>query len=128
MQGRNTLPDERYQVDRMRKIESQMLDAMRTGKSWAYANTRVNVISVDDSRITEVYLHDKLIAEIGLTRITLWNRGWATPTTKSRLNAILSGIDSSMRIHQNDFVWYITDYRNRESVPTRFVDGEEFYI
>lgn len=128
MQGRNTLLDERYQVGKMRKIESQMLNAIRTGKSWAHANTRVNVIPVDDSRITEVYLHNKLIAEIGLTRITLWNRGWATPTTKSRLNSILQGIDSSMRIHQDNFVWYITDYRNRESVPTRFIDGEEFYI
>ena len=112
----------------MRKIESQMLQAIRTGKSWACSNTRVNVIPVDDSRITEVYLHDKLIAGIGSTRITLWNRGWATLTTKSRLNAILQGIDSSMRIHQSDYVWYITDYRNRESVPTRFIDGEEFYI
>lgn len=112
----------------MRVIERKMLDAIRQGKSWAYANTRVNVIPVDDSRITEVYLHNKLIAEIGTTRITLWNRGWATLTTKSRLNAILQGIDSRMRIHQTDFVWYITDYRNRESVPTRFIDGEEFYI
>lgn len=113
---------------KMRVIERKMLDAIRTGKSWTLDNTRVNVIPVDDSRITEVYLHNKLIAEIGTSRITLWNRGWNTPTTKSRLNAILQGIGSDMRIYQANYIWYITDYRNRESVPTRFVDGEEFYI
>lgn len=110
----------------MRKIESQMLQAIRTGKSWECSNTRVYV---NPSGTIDVHLFNNLICIIVPDEsLTVWHRGWATPTTKSRLNAILQGIDSSMRIHQNDFIWYITDYRNRESVPTRFIDGEEFYI
>ncbi len=104
----------------MRVIEKQMMQAIRQGKSWRLDNTEVRHIDVDGSRITLVYLHNNLIAEIGLTRITLWNRGYSTQTTKSRINAILSGIGSGLHVYQKSYVWHIDG--------TQWVDGMEYFI
>ena len=70
----------------MRKIESQMNAAISNGKNWSSANT--SVTHTDD--VAEVRLHGNLIAEIGDNFIRLFDGGWQSNTTKSRLNAILT--------------------------------------
>jgi hypothetical protein len=69
----------------MRKIERLMNAAIKAGKDWKLANTEV----VACSNVTDVFLHGNLIARIGETWIELFDGGWQTVTTKSRLNAIL---------------------------------------
>ena len=87
----------------MRVIERKMLDAIRTGKSWALDNTRVDIFS---NRVN-VYLHNNLICEIVPDEtLTVWHRGWDTPTTKSRLNAILNAYNLPT-ISQRNYTWYI---------------------
>jgi hypothetical protein len=71
----------------MRKIERLMNAAITAGKDWKLDNTEVLYFSGHDK--SQVYLHGNLIAEIGPTYIELFDGGWQTPTTKSRLNAIL---------------------------------------
>ena len=71
----------------MRKIERLMNQAITAKKDWKLDNTCVEYFSGMD--ISRVYLHDNLIAEIGPTYVQLFDGGWQTPTTKSRLNAIL---------------------------------------
>lgn len=69
----------------MRKIERQMVAAIKAGKDFKLANTEV----VACSNVVDVFLHGNLIARIGETWIELFDGGWQTVTTKSRLNAIL---------------------------------------
>ena len=70
----------------MRKIERLMNAAITAGKDFKLDNTEV----VSCSNVSDVYLHGNLIARIGETWIELFDGGWQTVTTKSRLNAILS--------------------------------------
>ena len=70
----------------MRKIESQMIAAVKGNINWSKDNT--SVIFEDD--ISKVYLHGNLIAEVDDVSIKLYDGGHQTQTTKSRLNALLS--------------------------------------
>jgi len=89
----------------MRKIESQMNAAISEGKNWKNANTEV--VNIDG--VSYVYLHGNLIARIGETWIELFDGGWRSNTTKSRLNAILSehGIPGE-GIFQKNFQWFFS--------------------
>jgi len=89
----------------MRIIEKQMNAAISKCKSWKCANTEV---SVENDGVSVVYLHGHRIAEIGDDFVTLYDAGYQTATTKSRLNAILSAHGAGERIYQRDFVWYIS--------------------
>jgi hypothetical protein len=91
----------------MRKIEQQMNKAIATlesGKSWKSANTSV----VNADGILVVQLHGNKIAEIGENWIQLFDGGWQSNTTKSRLNAILSenGLPGE-GIFQKNFEWFL---------------------
>lgn len=104
----------------MRKIESQMLQAIRTGKSWASANTRVYV---NPSGTIDVHLFNNLICIIvpdeSLTVCTRWH----SVTTKSRLNVILREYNLPT-ISQQNFVWYI----GKDGDNTLFGGHMEFNI
>jgi hypothetical protein len=69
----------------MRKIESLMNAAITAGKDFKLDNTEV----VACSNVADVFLHGNLIARIGETWIQLFDGGFQSSTTKSRLNAIL---------------------------------------
>jgi hypothetical protein len=87
----------------MRKIERLMNQAIKAGKDWKLANTEV----ISCSHVTDVFLHGNLIARIGETWIELFDGGWQSNTTKSRLNAILRehGIGDE-GIFQKNFQWF----------------------
>jgi len=71
----------------MRKIESLMNAAITDNANWSMANTAVTLNADGES---EVFLHGNLIARIGENFVQLFDGGWQTSTTKSRLNAICS--------------------------------------
>ena len=104
----------------MRKIESLMNAAITNGKDWKNANTEV--VNVDD--VSKVYLHGNLIAEVDNDGIKLYDGGWQSNTTKSRLNAILSehGI-SGESVFQKNFQWFIRLYNGTEFFTTEFRSG-----
>ena len=89
----------------MRKIETLMNAAINNSKDWKLANTEVEYFSGMD--ISRVYLHGNLIAEVGPTYIQLFDGGWQSVTTKSRLNAILSehGIPGE-GVLQKNYQWF----------------------
>ena len=97
----------------MRKIERQMQSAccdLENGKSWKSSNTRVEK---DDEGNTSIYLHNNRIGYVTqFGDITLSSCGWDTPTTKSRLNAILDTFLHGMHVWQRDFTWYIGNTGN----------------
>ena len=88
----------------MRKIERLMNVAITSGKDWKLANTEVT----HNDGVASVFLHNNLIAEIGDNFIRLFDGGWQSNTTKSRLNAICNffGFEGE-GVFQKDFVWYI---------------------
>lgn len=89
----------------MRKIESQMIAAVKGNINWSKDNT--SVIFEDD--ISKVYLHGNLIAEVDDESIKLYDGGYQTQTTKSRLNALLSEFGySTEHVFQKQFEWFIS--------------------
>lgn len=94
----------------MRKIEQQMCDAIRNTTDWKSGNTRVsNFYDYDKKQlITTVYLHDNHIATITDTDVTIYDGGWQSNTTKSRLNAICDAFCiSGEGIFQKNFEWFV---------------------
>ena len=104
----------------MRKIERLRNAAITNGKDWKNANTEV--LNVDGT--SYVYLHGNLIAEVDDNGIKLYDGGWQSNTTKSRLNAILSehGI-AGEGIYQKNFEWFIRLYNGTEFFVTEFRSG-----
>lgn len=93
-----------------RQIEKEMADAIRNKRNWGGGNT---VVTHDAGGMRcRVYLHGNLIAVIDyLTKTArLSSARWRTPTTKSRLNAVMESIGLKGGIAQRNKVWY--RYRN----------------
>ena len=90
----------------MRKIEEQMNSAVSNNKNWSSANTVVTYC--EETNESNVYLHGNHIATVGDTWMQLFDGGWQSNTTKSRLNALLStfGIDGE-KVFQKDFQWFL---------------------
>ncbi len=102
----------------MRKIETQMNAAVAANKDWQSANTSVHFDS--ETGVSIVRLHGNKIAEIGDNWMALFDGGWQTTTTKSRLNALLSafGIDGE-RVFAKNFDWFVS----QEGGPVPFFSG-----
>lgn len=99
----------------MRKIEQDMIEAIRAGRDWQSGNTRVSQGGPRDE-CARVFLHGKLIAEIDHaingTRWTL--AGWNTPTTRSRINALARAFDWSSGVFQAKGLPYVNSHAARE--------------
>jgi len=78
--------------------------AITNSKDWKSGNTEVTNID----GVSYVYLHGNKIAEVGNSFIRLFDGGWQSNTTKSRLNALLSahGLPGE-GIFQKKFEWFI---------------------
>jgi len=96
----------------MRKVETMMNVAIQAGKPLSRQNT---VVQHEDG-VAYIYLHGNKICEVGEDWLKLYDGGWQSNTTKSRLNAILSqfGADGE-RVYQKDFTWYLQ--QGSASVP-----------
>lgn len=102
----------------MRKIERLMNNAINREIDWKCANTEV----VNEDGVSKVFLHGNLIAEVGDTFLRLFDGGWQSNTTKSRLNAILREHGRGGEcVFQKQFEWFITMNTDRgmETVPFR---------
>jgi hypothetical protein len=92
----------------MRLIEQQMIDAIKQGKDWKKGNTEV--ITINDC--SWVYLHHNHIASINNDSLEVYDGGWQSNTTKSRLNALINGLcDGTMcGVFQKNYEWFIHDH------------------
>ena len=104
----------------MRKIEQQMNDAIRQGRNFSSSNTTVQ----HDGDETFVFLHGNHIATVRHHSILLFDGGWQSNTTKSRLNALLDEFSNGMRVFQKNWEWFV-GYKN---VKEDFVNGMELAI
>ena len=78
----------------MRKIEAKMVAAVLAGGRMKDGNTEVvtGASLFACQIVTSVYLHGNLIAQNGGKGWGINLRGWNTPTTRSRVNALLQGL------------------------------------
>jgi hypothetical protein len=97
-----------------------MNKAITDGIDWTSSNT--SVFTTGD--LSSVYLHGNLIAEVDNDGIKLYDGGWQSNTTKSRLNAILSehGI-AGEGVFQKNYQWFIRLYNGTEFFTTEFRSG-----
>jgi hypothetical protein len=104
----------------MRKIEMLMNTAIKNNTDWHMSNTRVD----NNEGVSTVYLHNNKIAEIGDEFVRIFDGGWQSNTTKSRLNAIINEFCNGFTdgVFQKNFEWFIMDNK----VIHDFVNGYEF--
>ena len=105
----------------MRKIEEQMNQAVANSKSWTNSNTSV---VCDDNGVSHVYLHGNKIAEVGDDYLQVFDGGWQSNTTKSRLNALINRFCNALTdgVYQRKHVWYLSD----NNVEREFESGYIF--
>ena len=96
----------------MRKIETQMNEAIQSNKNWQSSNTCVTFNPEDNT--SKVYLHGNHIATIGEDYLEIFDGGWQSNTTKSRLNAIINRFCNGITdgVFQRNFKWFIMDNKN----------------
>lgn len=101
----------------MRKVEAQMVKAISLKVPyWKSGNTEVETNTDNEGyTVSSVSLHGHTIAEVSDTCVIVNDRGYQTATTKSRLNAILNGLNVNAGVYQKNFEWFLqTENETRE--------------
>ena len=85
-----------------------MCNAVQSSKDWKSANTEV--VSSQDG-LSTVYLHGNKIAEVGDDFLTIFDGGYQSVTTKSRLNALINEFCNAVTdgVFQKNFQWFVSD-------------------
>ena len=96
-----------------------MNKAMRHFLPFSSGNTTV----VQNDRDMDVFLHGNHIATLCKISmdLRLFDGGWQSNTTKSRLNALLDEFGGGDRVIQKDFVWYLVS--NLDNSRRAFFSG-----
>ncbi|AFB15347.1 hypothetical protein HOQ82_gp175 [Synechococcus phage S-RIM8] len=109
----------------MRKIEKQMCAAVQANKNWQSGNTSVHFNEETGESI--VRLHGNLIAIIDDTSMQIFDGGWQSVTTKSRLNALCSEFCiAGEGVFQRNFKWFVHKLVGQSSVTGKVFNEEEF--
>jgi hypothetical protein len=111
----------------MRSIEQKICNRVKEMRLF-YEDKTVSLSKRDvvshENGIVYVYLWGTRIAEVYDDAIILRSGGYRTPTTKSRLNALLRLANANLRIYQKNYTWYVWDSVLDETVE--FHDGISF--
>ena len=84
-----------------------MIKAIQGNKNWSSGNTQV----VTNMGVSTVYLHGNKIAMIDDTSMTIFDGGWQSNTTKSRLNALCDEFCiAGEGVFQENFLWYVRKF------------------
>ena len=107
----------------MRKIESQMCAAVQKNINWQSGNTSVHFNEETGESI--VRLHGNKIAVVSDTDMTIFDGGWQTTTTKSRLNALCDEFCiAGEGVFQKDFKWFVRKFAGAINGQSKFVNEE----
>ena len=95
-----------------------MNTAIRYRRNWAGSNTMVRV----SKEVVEVFLHGNHIASVdtATNQLQIFDGGWQTVTTKSRLNALCDEFADGARVIQKNWTWLLSDLGN---TVTPFISG-----
>ena len=102
----------------MRQIEKNMNSAIWSKKNWAGSNTTV----ITEDNISTVMLHGNHIATYyhDTKELTLFDGGWQSNTTKSRLNALCAEFAMGFGVFQKNWEWFVSDFSDNKK---EFADG-----
>ena len=104
----------------MRKIEKQMCDAVQSNKDWQSGNTSVHFDP--ETGVSIVRLHGNKIAEVSDNDMTIFDGGWQTTTTKSRLNALCDYFCvSGEGVFQQNYQWFVRKFVGAINGQSKFV-------
>ena len=93
----------------MRKIEQQMNEAITNNENWQCDNTAVAYNP--ETNESTVFLHGNKIAIIGDDFVQIFDGGYQSKTTKSRLNAILKvHAIQGETVYQKGWKWYVDKF------------------
>jgi len=105
----------------MRKIEREMNNAVKNKIAWSKGNT----VTTFDSAIENcfVYLHGNHIATYNYANkeLSLYDGGWQSNTTKSRLNALCYELATGFSVFQKNWEWFVSDFQSK--TVKDFTDG-----
>ena len=86
-----------------------MCQAVQSNINWKNANTEVTIDK--ETNTSSVYLHGNLIATVTDNDMTIYDGGWQSVTTKSRLNALCQEFCvTGEGVFQKDFTWYVRKF------------------
>ena len=89
----------------MRQIERQMNQAIRSGSDFSKSNTMVR----HEDGYAFVYLHGNHIGTVADDgALTLFDGGWRSNTTKSRLNALCDEFAHGCGVFQKNWEWFVS--------------------
>lgn len=109
----------------MRKIEKQMCLAIQQSKNWSSSNTTVHFN--EEENVSVVRLHGNKIAEIDDNSMTIFDGGWQSNTTKSRLNALCDEFCiAGEGVFQKDFKWYVRKLIGQSSITGKVFNCDDF--
>jgi hypothetical protein len=89
----------------MRKITDSAVEAFKAGTTFNGGNTTVRVEIFEGHRIVSMYLHGNKIAERTNKDVCVNHCGWTTPTTKERINGVLSAYNLPT-VYQSKGTWF----------------------
>ena len=96
----------------MRKIESDMNAAIRNRSDFRSSNTTVeNAFNTATNQMEAIVkLHGNHIATVTNDTLTLFDGGWQSNTTKSRLNALINEFTDGTKngVFQKNWSWFVT--------------------
>ena len=107
----------------MRKIEQQMCVAVQKNINWQSGNTSVHFNEETGESI--VRLHGNKIAVVDEDSMTIFDGGWQSKTTKSRLNALCDEFCiAGEGVFQKDFKWFVSKFAGQNGTEKVFVNEE----
>ena len=109
----------------MRQIEKEMNYAIRNKIAWSKSNSCTTFDNTIENCF--VYLHGNHIATYNYAdkELTLFDGGWQSNTTKSRLNALCNEFATGFGVFQKNWNWFVGDFNNKNVL--QFFDGVTVY-
>ena len=112
----------------MRQIETNMNKAIRSKKNFSSGNTTVQTSTFFNSKDvyseeSKVFLHGNHIATYDHVNkeLSLFDGGWQSNTTKSRLNALCYELATGFSVFQKNWEWFVSDFKSK--TVKDFTDG-----
>ena len=97
-----------------------MCDAVQGNRNWSSANTSVTIDK--ETNTSSVYLHGNLIATVTDNDMTIYDGGWQTNTTKSRLNALCDAFCvAGEGVFQQNYQWFVRKFVGAINGQSKFV-------
>ena len=103
-----------------------MIEAIKSETDWKSGNTKVINFFNDGDKcvVSSVFLHGNKIAEVTDHDMTIFDGGWQSNTTKSRLNALINEFCNAVTdgVFQKNYQWFVSDNK----VIKEFTNGYTF--